>query len=266
MRFGPVLLILLLVGLAIALICQTWSYRQLAAENRALRQQLDQLGTLATENSRLSNQLADAQTAHEIDNQQLDDLLRLRNEVGQLRKRTQEVEAQHKATTPATAEPVTLSRQEFLRGNSAWRMGDFGDAMRILLPLAQQGDASAQHRVGVMHAFGQGVPQDWKEATRWFQKSADQGLAASQFSMGLRYLEGQGVNGNSEAAAAWLRASADQGTGMAASVLATLYAKGDGVPQDMEEAYKWLTIAGDQIEPRHVSVTLNSLRAQLTPE
>jgi TPR repeat protein len=118
-----------------------------------------------------------------------------------------------------------------------------------------------------MYVLGQGVEEDFAEATRWFRKAAVQGQGESQFSMGLRYLEGQSVEQNDKEAARWFRLAAEQGVGMAASMLAQFYAWGRGVPhEDLVEAYKWLAVAGNQIEPSRVSVTLNDLKDKLTPD
>jgi TPR repeat protein len=114
--------------------------------------------------------------------------------------------------------------------------------------------------------MGQGVEQDYAEATRWFRKAAEQGQGESQFSMGLRYFEGQSVAQDDTEAARWFRLAADQGVGMAASMLAEMCAKGRGVPQDRVEAYKWLAVAGGQIEPDRVTVTLSDLESKLTPD
>jgi hypothetical protein len=37
---------------------------------------------------------------------------------------------------------------------------------------AEQGKAAAQSNLGLMYAKGQGVPQDYAEAVRWFRKAA----------------------------------------------------------------------------------------------
>ena len=42
---------------------------------------------------------------------------------------------------------------------------------------AEAGDASAQYNLGLMHAEGRGVPQDFAEAATWYRKAAEQGEA-----------------------------------------------------------------------------------------
>ncbi len=46
---------------------------------------------------------------------------------------------------------------------------------------AEQGDANAQHGLGLMYATGLGVPQDDAEAMRWFRLVAEQGNATAQY-------------------------------------------------------------------------------------
>ncbi len=45
---------------------------------------------------------------------------------------------------------------------------------------AEQGQADAQHNLGVMYEKGRGVPQDDREAVAWYRKAAEQGYAGAQ--------------------------------------------------------------------------------------
>ena len=45
---------------------------------------------------------------------------------------------------------------------------------------ADQGDALAQYNLGVAYAAGEGVPEDDREAVKWYRKAADQGLGLAQ--------------------------------------------------------------------------------------
>ena len=51
--------------------------------------------------------------------------------------------------------------------------------------------------------MGEGVPQDFKEAYKWFRIAAERGNAQSQFSLGVMYANGQGVLKNELTAYAW---------------------------------------------------------------
>ena len=72
---------------------------------------------------------------------------------------------------------------------------------------AERNDASAQYEIGEDYYLGQGAPQDYAEALRWFLKAADRGHVQAQANAGM------------------------------------LYALGRGVPQDRIEALKWITLA-----------------------
>ncbi len=56
---------------------------------------------------------------------------------------------------------------------AAYRRGDYATALREWRPLAKQGNAKAQNNLGVMYYNGQGVPQDYAEAVKWWRKAAE---------------------------------------------------------------------------------------------
>ena len=58
---------------------------------------------------------------------------------------------------------------------------------------AEQGEAIAQHSLGLMYSIGLGVPQDAAEAVRWYRLAAEQGEAIAQLNLGLMYSNGWGV-------------------------------------------------------------------------
>ena len=45
----------------------------------------------------------------------------------------------------------------------------------------------AQSNLGGMYAEGRGIPQDFKEAVKWYRRAADQGLSTAQFNLGVTY-------------------------------------------------------------------------------
>ena len=46
-------------------------------------------------------------------------------------------------------------------------------ALEELLSLAEQGNATAQYRLGVMYDGGFGVAQDYAEAMKWYRLAAE---------------------------------------------------------------------------------------------
>ena len=76
---------------------------------------------------------------------------------------------------------------------------------------AEQGDAKAQYSLGFLYSKGQGVPQDYVEARKWFLTATEQGHAEAQFNLGVLYDHGQGVPQDYVTAYAWFNLAAAQG-------------------------------------------------------
>ena len=91
---------------------------------------------------------------------------------------------------------------------------------------AQRGDAKAQDDLGCRYARGEGVPQDYMEAVRFFRLSAEQGFAWGQYHLGFANDEGNGVPQELAEAAKWYRLAADQGNPQAQNDLAMCYHQG----------------------------------------
>ena len=101
-------------------------------------------------------------------------------------------------------------------GLSAYRRHDYVAALRLLQPLADQGNAAAQFSVGLMYAHGQGVPRDDALAVKWYRLAADQGHALAQNNLGVMYANGRGVSKDAVLAYRWLNLAAAQGQADAA--------------------------------------------------
>jgi clan AA aspartic protease (TIGR02281 family) len=97
-----------------------------------------------------------------------------------------------------------------------------------------------------MYYYGQGVPQDYAEARKWYRKSAEQGYAFGQSRLGVIYYYGQGVPQDYAEARKWYRRAAEQGFAEAQYSLGLIYDGGLGVPQDYSEATKWYRKAAKQ--------------------
>jgi TPR repeat protein len=128
-------------------------------------------------------------------------------------------------------------------GTAAYREKEYAKAAELWRPLADGGDAAAQHFLGTLYADGKGVEQNDATAFMWFQRAANQGNAAAQYNVGASYATGTGVAKSDADAAKWFQRAANQGMVFAQLNLGLLYAAGNGVPQDNVEALKWLEIA-----------------------
>ena len=131
----------------------------------------------------------------------------------------------------------TTAHAGYDEGKSAYNHGDFAQALHEWRPLAEQGNAKAQKRLGDMYAGAEGVQRNYITAIEWYGKAADQGLAGAQNSLGLIYESGEGVPRDAEMAVSWYRRSASQGNIDGQVALGAMYEYGHGVPQDKTIAY-----------------------------
>jgi uncharacterized protein len=76
---------------------------------------------------------------------------------------------------------------------------------------AEKGDSAAQTWLGYLYSAGQGVPQSYEEAFKWYSKAANQGDAVAQNNLGVMYRNGQAVQRDDVEAYKWYCLSAAQG-------------------------------------------------------
>jgi len=137
----------------------------------------------------------------------------------------------------------------FSSGVAAFEAKNFSQAMQLLNPYAEEGDAEAQFRVAIMHQNGLGVVANPMAAYKWMKASAEQGLAMAQHSLGFMYMEGECVDQNGEKAVEWFTKAADQGLVGSLTTLAMMYEEGKGIERDPEKARELYKKAGfDQEE------------------
>lgn len=205
----------------------------------------------------------------------------------------------HRASRPPPPSAAAPATGSFKDAAAAYEHGDDATALRLLRPLAAEGNATAQVILGFMYANGNGVPQDHAEAITWFRKAAEQGDTKAEASLGLSYEFGIGVERDPAAAATWLRKAAaqgdvkaelylasmladgpraqrnraeaaqwyrkaaDQGEVEAQSSLGLLYYRGDGIERDYVQAYKWLSLAAGQAPASEGTTGKAAARAEI---
>jgi tetratricopeptide (TPR) repeat protein len=123
---------------------------------------------------------------------------------------------------------------------------DFKEAVKWYRKAAEQGHADAQHTLGHFYKNGEYVEKDEVEAMKWIRQSADQNYAPAQRSLGSFYKYGECVTKDEVEAIKWFRKAAEQGNARAQSTLGYCYWKGQGVAVDYVEAIKWLRRAANQ--------------------
>ena len=130
---------------------------------------------------------------------------------------------------------------------------------------ADSGDAVAQYNLGVMYRDGEGVPQDYAEAMKWFRLAAEQGDTTAKYNLGVMYRDGLGVPQDYAEAVKWSRLAAEQGDAEAQRDLGLMYLSGLGVPQDDAEAYAWISVAATS-GSEDASSKRDLVASKLTPE
>ena len=141
-------------------------------------------------------------------------------------------------------QPLAAGQREDI--NAAFKFTDRGDyvsALKILVPLADEGVSIAQALLGALYLEGKGVKRDYAKAVAWYRKSAEQGFAGAQFELGAMYDKGMGVSRDTREAAKWFSKAAEAGVGKAQYNLASMYANGEGVAQDWVLAHMWFSLA-----------------------
>jgi TPR repeat protein len=153
------------------------------------------------------------------------------------------VQAQPPGLTPEDAKRYEAAVIEQRKSNR--------DIYERLLKRAESGDPDAQYELGWYYENGKGgmVPTDFVEAVKWYRKAAEQGDLNGQAALGVMYAFGHGVPRDDGAAFTWYLAAAEQGSALAQSNLGALYLAG-GVRQDYAEAMKWFEKAAAQRDGR----------------
>jgi localization factor PodJL len=152
----------------------------------------------------------------------------------------------------------------------------------VLRAAALKGDATAAYEIATRFADGKGVPQNYDEAAKWFDRAAQAGVVPAVFRLGTFYekglsvkkdvdiarryylqaaergnakamhnlavldADGGGKGANYKSAAQWFRKAADRGVADSQFNLGILYARGIGVEQNLAESFKWFSLAAAQ--------------------
>lgn len=136
---------------------------------------------------------------------------------------------------------------DYQAGVDAYQSGDFKTAMTEWLPLAEEGDATAQNSVGALYDHGLGVDESDAEAALWYQRAADQNLPLAMRNLGGMYAGGYGVPFDKDQAEYWYGKAAEAGDQVAMKRLAVLNPAlaPAALEPTPEAAPEPMTVAGD---------------------
>jgi TPR repeat protein len=138
------------------------------------------------------------------------------------------------------------------------------DDIETMRKAAEAGDAVAQYNLGLMYHDGEGVPEDYAEAFKWFRKAAEQRYAKAQYSLGDMYYKGRGVPQDIAEAMKWYRKAAEQGHALAQVTLGASYSVGRSVPKDDVAAYAWFSQEAGSHVP-NARLYRDNVKQKLTP-
>lgn len=96
---------------------------------------------------------------------------------------------------------------EFKRGLSAAKSGNFAEAVDIWKPLAKAGHSNAQYMLGYSYERGKGLNQDTDIAFVWYKLSASSGNYKGQYALASLYAISELTNLGFEQAYAWAELS-----------------------------------------------------------
>lgn len=135
----------------------------------------------------------------------------------------------------------------------AYDKGNYVLAAQLLTPLAKNGDAVAQLRLGMLNYYGRGMKENEPAAMELWEKSATQGNTEAMFQLGKAYTFGSQLAKSSAdpdvEAAKWYYKAASSGHAEAQFSLGLMFLVGKGVVEDRAEALRWIRLAADQGQP-----------------
>ncbi|MGE4281218.1 MAG: trypsin-like peptidase domain-containing protein [Magnetospirillum sp.] len=131
-------------------------------------------------------------------------------------------------------------------GLAAYARKDWPAALREFQPLAQNGNAAAQARLGYMKLTGQGTAKDVAAGVSLLTQAADKGDALAQSTLASLYFKGIGVAKDQARALILFGRAADQEQPNALNNLGQMYFFGNGVAKNESKALDYLHKAADK--------------------
>ena len=131
---------------------------------------------------------------------------------------------------------ITLSAALALAGCARPNMSAVPNNVQGLTLAASRGNAVAANNLGVMYANGNGVPQDFNEAKKWYLFASDHGNPAGEYNLGSAYQRGQGTPIDMAEALKWYELAVSHNYAPAKLSLGVMYWLGVGVTRDRAEA------------------------------
>lgn len=124
-------------------------------------------------------------------------------------------------------------------GFQAFTAGNYEQALRLWLPIAEKDNHEAQYNLGILYMKGLGVEKNEKTAFIWYKRASANGNTDAMYNLGMMYNQGRVIYRSPKDAVKWWRKAAELGNVAAQFNLGVVYAYGRSIKQDSNEALKW---------------------------
>ena len=150
------------------------------------------------------------------------------------------------------------AEDNYKKAKECYNKKEYREAFILFEKSANQGYVDAKYNLGMCYYFGNGVPQNYEEAFKWWEDATEQGSmdalialekygARAEYNKGCDYYYGHnGVVQDYAEAVKWWKESAKKGSLDAMCAIGNQYYKGEGVSKDYTEAVKWYRKAAEQ--------------------
>ncbi len=136
---------------------------------------------------------------------------------------------------------TSLSAQaaELEDGFQAFSTGNYEQALRLWLPLAEKDNADAQYNLGILYMKGLGVEKNLKTAFIWYKRASANGHTDAMYNLGTMYNKGKVIYRSPKDANKWWLKAAERGNAAAQVNIAGDYAYGRNLGKDVDKAISW---------------------------
>ena len=159
--------------------------------------------------------------------------------------------------------PFISNADQLEDANTAIESKDYKKAFELFQPLAEEGNAEAQTRLGALYVNGQGVEQDLDKGLSWIMKAATQGYETARkiafklcldlvnqgdttvmYNLGNMCLNGWGGEYDPNVCMGWLENAGKIGHEKSSNMLAKIYTEGTyGITPDEKKATYWRNLS-----------------------
>jgi TPR repeat protein len=137
---------------------------------------------------------------------------------------------------PQGAQPIPGDQATFSAGAAEFDRGDYDNAYKTFLYLADRDDVAAMRNVALMKRRGLGTPRDPEGAMEYLKEAADDGLPTAAADLAEMLLYGEAGKPDPQSALPWLEQAAKAHHALAEFRLAEIYERGQFVARDVARA------------------------------